>query len=103
MPQMAMVTPNGLWPTATSGDVAPDNPPPQIQKNVPIVVIPICPATVTVEYEQYPTGVVILNENPLPNNAIPIHINYRKVPGPSVDVPLSNNQGWPYGEVVLWD
>ncbi len=103
MPDKATVTPNALWPQATIGKVEPLVPPPQKQENVPIVVIPVCPAELTVEKSQYPTGVIILNENPIPNDAIPIEINCRKRPGPSELVKLSENVGWPFGEIVLWE
>jgi len=95
----AEVTPNALWPKATSGWVKLHGEPHGI---LPIVVIRVCPATVKVQREQYPTGVVIFNDYPLPHNAIPKELDVLVFAQDEKDVDIQGIGNEPYGVVVLF-
>jgi hypothetical protein len=95
------VTPDTLWPIAVTGTI-------DRQGNPPVIIIPIervrmCPATVTVIRDEYPQGVLLLNDSPPPQGAAPEDFLYIEESGQSVEVEILANVGWPYcNKVVLW-
>lgn len=104
---MADVKPIGPWPVAQYSDIInPDH------FNVPILWVPWTPATVHITHNEFPLGVVILNENPPdpPDDHI-IHtgingnqdlqiVNNPNPAGEDVNIP--DNVGWPCGRIILW-
>jgi hypothetical protein len=94
----AEVTPRGMWPHATEGEV-------KTQGNpiLPIVRIPTCPATVRVNRNEFPNGAILLNDSPIPYNTRPYELRVVVSSGSFEDVILWNNVGWPYcNKVLLW-
>jgi hypothetical protein len=59
-------------------------------------------ATLRIKKEQYPNGIVILSEIPLPNNADPITLEIEETGEDHIDITIKNDQSWPYGMVVLF-
>ncbi len=92
------VHPDGPWPVAKVATVMFGE---ETIKNVPIVRIELTPATLTVRKEEYPMGVVILNEIPPPENQEPITLPTKQSPE-DIPVDVQRNAGWPSGSVVLF-
>ncbi len=95
------VTPIGIWPIATAGEV---NHHGKSLGVLPIVRIYLCPATVTVNKSEFPLGVILLNDSPPPNNMATYDFRYVRDPTGSQQVFLMNNAGWPWcNKVALWE
>jgi len=98
MAEKAEVTPNALWPIATYGWVKIYG---KSFGKLPIVAMRICPAKVTIQREHFPTGVVIFNENPMQNNAIPRELEARLSEQDEEEVVFPDTKE-PYGVVALF-
>ena len=100
---MATVTPYTIWPLAEFSDVDMDQGP--TIPNVPIEQIYWTPAKLKIQRSQYPNGVVLLNETPLPSHAQSIDLEQIVVPSNEneIDVDILSNAGWPHGKVIIMD
>lgn len=97
----AKVTPNGMWTDATFGEV--EGSKGKKTTNIPIVFIPMCPANPTINKNEFPNGVVILNDHPKPFNAGTIMLNEHRSSASTTQIDIGHNVAWPTGKVVLWD
>jgi hypothetical protein len=96
----AEVTPNGLWPLAQTANVEEGG---SIHEGIPIEQIPWTPARLTIRKEQYPIGVVLLNEINFPAYGGTIQLDVKTIAGADFgDVDIIENAGWPHGTVVLF-
>ena len=98
MVDQAEVHPDGPWPVAKTATVRCGD---GTYKSVPIIRIIMTPANLTVRKEEYPTGVILLNEIPPPENQEPITLPAQQSPE-DLPVDVQRNAGWPSGSVVLF-
>jgi hypothetical protein len=94
----AEVHPDGPWPEAKTATVKCGE---GTYTRVPIIRITMTPANLTVRKEEYPTGAVLLNEIPPPENQEPILLPAQQPTG-DIPVDVQRNAGWPSGSVVLF-
>lgn len=94
------ITPNTLWPNAVTGKVVVEG---KTYHNVPILRVLWTPATITIRKDQYPDGLIILNENPVPNYVSPITLPTQSVKKSTINIDVTENVGWPNGSVVLFE
>jgi hypothetical protein len=93
------VMPIGIWPIATAGEVQHHG-----TLTLPIVRIPLCPATVTVNRVEFPQGVILLNDAPVPNSMRNYLFRLVEGTGESQDVFIMNNAGWPWcSKTLIWE
>lgn len=95
------VTPNTLWSMATNCKVEQEPGKKCLGESIPIVIIRITPDKVTVKREEFPDGVVILNEEPLPNSTEPTELVLWPPKTEEEEVPIGEI-GHPRGVVVLF-
>ena len=95
----AIVTPNKPWPVATHAKVEYNN---KIYENVPIFFVINTPVIVSIHRNEYPIGVVILNEIKPPNNSDPIELPVITNDA-TVEIQVLPDGSWPWGYVILWD
>ena len=96
---MVTVTPYRIWPEAKFAKVTGGGQP---REYVPVVQIFWTPADLTIYKSQYPNGVVLLNEIPLPSNANPIELPEEATNQSQIPVNITDNAGWPNGTVVTF-
>jgi hypothetical protein len=96
----ANVTPDALWPLAQTATVEEGG---NTHSGIPIEQIPWTPAKITIRKEQYPVGVVLLNEINFPAYGGTIRLDLKTIRGTDFgDVDIIENAGWPHGTVVLF-
>lgn len=93
------IIPYTLWPNAEFARIEGAKQP---QERVPVLRIFWTPATLRIKKEQYPNGIVILSEIPLPNDAYPITLPIQETEQDNIDITIEKDQSWPYGKVVLF-
>ena len=94
-----LIIPYTLWPKTEFAKIEGGMQP---QERVPVLRIFWTPATLRIKKEQYPNGIVILSEIPLPNNADPIILPIQEIEEDQIEITVKKDQSWPYGEVVLF-
>lgn len=93
------VTPYRIWPEAKFAKVTGGGKP---RDYVPVVQIFWTPADLTIYESQYPNGVILLNEEPIPSNANPIQLPEQTTTQSQTVVNVIQNAGWPHGNVVTF-
>jgi hypothetical protein len=102
----ADLTPNGVWRVARTATVNVKGGVPL--PNIPIIQVLVTGAAITIRKNQFPNGVVILNELPRPNHNNTERtqgnptFNLKISPNTSEYVNIVYNSGWPGGEIILW-
>jgi hypothetical protein len=93
------ITPSESWLSARVGTVVEGG---RTHENVPIVQITMTPATVTVRKSDYPSGVILINENTRPSDISEIELPLEYTQSNIKQIHIVENIGWPCGVVVLF-